>query len=229
MAKTVASLDVLDYVTGLDEALAAPGPDAKPLLAPGLRKQALRETRRVIEAMAFRFAILDERALPEDLDYLRAIEAMKPPAKAAQVLARKQPVYARARRRRLVTTWTSLAIVLLAIAALAYGATSEKAERVVELSTSQTANATFVVGENVTRLHVDATIVAGRGNEGTIEIFLYSPSGKVLALWPAGDVRDNYLRSNVDLPEKGEWRALVDLNGGAGHVSLVIDAVRPAR
>jgi hypothetical protein len=227
----VSSLDVLDYQVALDEALAKRGPDGRPLLEAAHRKQAMREVRRLVEAMAFRHALLDDRALPEDLDYLRALEGLKPAEKAAEVFARKRPVYVRARRRRLLTTWISLAVVALAVAALAYGATSEKAERVVDVSTSQTTNATFHVDGNVTRLHVDGTILPARGSEGTIDIFLYSPSGKVYTLWPDGDRRDNYLRRNLDGSqiEVGDWRVLVDLNGGPGSVSLVIDAVRPAR
>lgn len=233
MVDAMSSLDVLDYQVALDEALARPGDDGRPLLEAAHRKTALREVRRAIEAMAFRFALLDERALPEDLDYLRAIEAMKPPAKAAKVLARKRPVYARARRRRLITTWTTLAILLVAVAALVYGATSEKADRLVDLSTSRSANATFEVGPDVTRLYVAGTILPAKGQEGTIEIFLYSPSGQVYTLWPGThDTRDTYLRQNLEgtpAVEPGTWRALVDLNGGPGSVSLVIDAVRPTR
>lgn len=227
----MSSLDVLDYQVALDEAMAKRGPDGRPLLEAAYRKQALREVRRALEAMAFRYALLDERALPEDLDYLRALEGLKQPEKAAQVLARKRPVYARARRRRLVTTWVSLAIVVVAAAALVYGATSEKADRLVDLSTSHTTNATFVVGQNVTRLHVDGTILPGKGQEGTIEIFLYSPSGRTYTLWPNGDNRDNYLRENLEgsQVEQGEWRALVDFNGGPGSVYLIIDAVSPTR
>ncbi|GEM_PF-5540451 len=227
----MSSLDVLDYQVALDEAMAKRGPEGRPLLEAPYRKQALREIRRLLEAMAFRYALLDERALPEDLDYLRALEGLKPAPEAARVLARKRPVYARARRRRLVTTWVSLAVVVLAVAALAWAATSEKAERVVDLSTSQTTNATFSIGPNVTRIHVDGTILPAKGQEGTIDIFLTSPSGKVYTLWPSGDNRDTYLRRNFEGPqvEQGTWRALIDLNGGPGSVYLIVDAVSPAR
>src|SRR5581483_9923831 len=195
--ESVSSLDVLDYQVALDEALARPGAEGRALLPPSLRKAALRDVRRIVEAMAFRFALMDERALPEDLDYLRAIEAMKPPPRAAEVLARRRPIYARARRRRLTVTWVTLAIVVLGVVALAYGATSEKADRVVDLSTSRTAYANFTVDGNATRLHVDGTILPARGEEGTIEIFLTSPSGHVYTLWPNGDSRDTYLRMNL--------------------------------
>jgi hypothetical protein len=227
----MSSLDVLDYAIGLDEALARRSPNGEPLLPAGLRKQAVREARRVIDAMAFRFAILDERALPEDLDYLRAIEAMKPAARAATVLAKRRPVYAKNRARRLATTYVSLAVVVLAVGALAFAATSEKADRVVDVSASQATNLTFRVDENVTRLHIDGTILPAKGSEGTIEIFLYSPDGTTYTLWPDGDMRDTYLRRNLEgaTLARGEWRAFIDFNGGPGSVYLIIDAVRPAR
>lgn len=227
----MASLDVLDYQVGLDAALAKRGPDGRPLLDAPLRKQALKDARRTLDAMAFRFAILDERPLPEDLDYLRALEAMKPPERAAEVLARRRPAYQRVRRRRLVTSLVSLGIFALLVAGIVYVATLEEADVLAEFSASESTNATFVVTPEMTRLHVDGTILHAQGEVGNVEIFLYGPDGQTITLWPSGDARNNYLRRNLLPPEltPGEWRVFVDLNGGPGSVYLTITGVRPTR
>ena len=221
----MASLDVLDYQAALDEALAKEG------LPPALRRQAVKEARRVLDAMAFRFALMDERPLPEDLDHLRALEAMQPPARAAAVLAKRRPIYAKVRRRRLTTTYTTLAILALAIAGLAYLATSEESVVLAEFSTASDLNRTFVVDENFTRLYVDATILHPDDGVSGVTIFLAGPDDRVVQLWPSGDARNNYLRRNLAPPElvPGEWRLFVDFNGGAGSVHLTLLGVRPAR
>lgn len=229
----MSSLDLLDYQVGLDEALARPGPDGKPLLASALRRQAVKEARRVVDAMAFRFALLDERPLPEDLDYLRALEAVKPPARAAEVLARRKGHYAKVRARRLVTTWGVLAIVGALVAVLAVLATSEESVTLASINhstaTEQTysPNATFVVDANVTRLHVDGTLLLARGSTGNIEVRLVDPDGVVHDLTPTrGNV---YLRENVDAPKAGEWTLYVDFNGAEGSARVEVFGVRPTR
>jgi hypothetical protein len=229
----VSSLDLLDYQVGLDAALATPGPDGKPLLAPGLRRQAVKEARRVVDAMAFRFALMDERPLPEDLDYLRALEAMKPPVQAAAVLARRRAHYARTRVRRLVTTWATLAIVASLVATLALLATSEESVPLASINHSTAAeetsspNATFVVDANVTRLHLDGTLLLAKGSPGNIEVRLVDPAGVVLDLTPTrGNV---YLRENVESPKPGTWTLLVDFNGAHGSARVDVFGVRPTR
>lgn len=228
----MSSLDLLDYQVGLDAALARAGPDGRPLLAPALRRQAIKEARRLVDAMAFRFALLDERALPEDLDYLRALEAVKDPERAAAVLARRGPHYARVRRRRLATTWVSLAVVAGLVALLAVLATSEESETLASISHSapvaqtRSLNATFVVEANVTRLHVDGTLLLARGSTGTIEVRLLDPLGVVHDLTPTpGNV---YLRENV-APVAGEWTLLVDFNDARGSIHVDVSGVRPTR
>ena len=228
----MSSLDLLDYQVGLDAALAKPGPDGRPLLAPGLRRQAVKEARRVVDAMAFRFALMDERPLPEDLDYLRALEAVKAPDRAAAVLARRAPHYQRVRRRRLTTTWVSLAVVAGLVALLAFFATSEEAETLASIAHSApaeetyTANATFVVVANVTRLHVDGTLLLARGSTGNIEVRLIDPRGVVHDLTPTpGNV---YLRENL-APVPGEWTLLVDFNAARGSARVDVFGVRPTR
>lgn len=231
----LASLDVLDYQTGLDAALAQRGPDGRALLEPALRKQAMRDVRRTIDAMAFRFALLDERPLPEDLDYLRALEALKRPELAAPVLARRRPVYQRVRRRRLITTYGSLTLFATFVLLLAWFGTSETAEELALINhrTAQDVtypgNATFTVTPEMTRLHVDGTILMSRDSRGIVEIRLVDPAGNVRmyeAYAPGGNI---YLRENIYSPEPGEWSLLVDFLEAEASVRVSVDGIRNAR
>lgn len=231
----MASLDVLDYQLGLDQALAQKGPDGRPLLEAPFRRQAVKEARRLIDAMAFRFALMDERPLPEDLDYLRALEAMKRPEQAAPVLARRRPLYQRVRRRRLVTGYGSLALVATCVLLLAWFATSETAEEIalVNHRTSEdvtfSPNDTFTVTPDMTRLHVDGTILLARDSRGIVEIRLVDPSGSVRmyeSYAPGGNL---YLRENVYDPEPGEWTLLVDFLDAEASVRVTVDGIRSAR
>lgn len=231
----MSSLDLLDYQVGLDAALARPGPDGRPLLPAALRRQAVKDARRVVDAMAFRFALLDDRPLPEDLDYLRALEAVKAPPQAAEVLARRRPHYARVRRRRLTTTWVVLAVLGLLVGGVVHIATLEKAEVLATIvhSTGATGtfspNATFVVDGNVTRLHLDGTILVHRESAGVVEVRLVDPDGRT-AFYDAYGARGNvYLRENVYDPKPGEWTLLVDFSGARGSVRVEVLGVQPNR
>lgn len=219
----MASLDVLDLQAALDDALARAG------LEPALRRQAVKEARRAVDAMAFRFAILDERPLPEDLDYLRAIEALKSPDEMAKVLLRRRGEYARVRRRRLVTTYGTLGVVALLLALLALLATSEGSVTYAEFSATTSTERSFVVTEDITRLYIDATVLHPDDAVSSVTIFLHGPDGQVLQLWPSGDARNNYLRRNVLPPElvPGEWTVLVDFNAGGGSVHVTVLGVHP--
>jgi hypothetical protein len=221
----MASLDVLDYQAGLDAALAREG------MPPALRRAGMKEARRVIDAMAFRFALMDDRPLPEDLDYLRAIEAMKAPAQAAPVLMRRRGVYAANRRRRLVTTWAILGVFAAAVVLLAVAVTSEDAVLLAEFSTSRSLEQNFTVTENFTRLHVDATVLHPDDAISAVEIYLYGPNEETIRLWPAADARNNYLRRNIEPPllVPGEWRLLVDFNSAGGSVYMTLTGVQPSR
>lgn len=229
----MSSLDLLDYQTGLDEALAQPGPDGRPLLPAALRRQAVKDARRVVDNMAFRFAIMEERPLPEDLDYLRALEAVKAPPDAARVLARRRPHYARVRRRRLATTWGILAILAILVGGLAWVATSEEAQVLATVSFGTrsavyTQNATFDVDPNFTRLHLDGTLILARGTPGTVEVRLLDPDG-VQRFQETHTAQDTvYLRGNV-AARPGTWTLLVDFNGAEGSARVDVMGVRPAR
>lgn len=227
----MASLDVLDYQLALDAALAKQG------MRPGLRRAAVKEARRVLDAMAFRFALMDERPLPEDLDYLRALEAMKPAGRAAPVLLRRQPVYARARTRRLATTWGVLLVLALAVGGLAYLATSERAIPLAVIDHSAAdpvtlpSARTFTVTENMTRLRVDGTFLLSKASRGVVEVRLLDPSNNTVfyePYYPGGNV---YLRENIeqDVLVPGEWTLLVDFLDAQGAVRLTVDGIVPTR
>lgn len=225
----MSSLDVLDYATALEEALARQG-------MPGpLRGPAVREARRTIEALAFRFALLDERALPEDLDHLRALEAMKPPERAAQVLMGRRPIYAANRRRRLVTTWTVLALLALAIGGFWYAVTGETADTVAAINDRVEAGGyrevNFTVDGNVTRLYVAATVVVPKTSEAGIRILLIDPSGRQRLDAPDNSFApggNNYLGQSVEAPAPGAWTLRV-LYEGAGSAQVEVQAIRPTR
>lgn len=234
----MASLDVLDYQVGLDQALAEKGPDGAPFLAPQLRRQAIKEARRVIDAMAFRFALLDERALPEDLDYLRALEAMKAPPAAAAVLARRRPTYAARRRRRLVTTWGTLAIFALLVAGLMFLATSEEAVTLASVDASArmeiaggtvSVNRTFEVAPEMDRLHLDGYVFVQRGSQGVAEVRLVDPNGRTAYYEAWGPASNPYLRHNLVDPIPGTWTLYVDLLAMDGSVTMTVDGIRPTR
>jgi hypothetical protein len=225
----VASLDVLDYQAGLDAALAKEG-----LPAP-LRRSAVKEARRVVDAMAFRFALMDERPLPEDLDYLRALEAMKRPEEAARVLLHRRGVYAANRRRRLVTTWSILVGLALLVAGFGYAVTSEEAHELalvthnVGQSVTFPTTRNFTVAEEVTRLHVDGTFLVAKTSPGVIEVRLVDPAGETRlfrSYYAGGNI---YLRENVYEPEAGTWMLIVDYLDAQGSVRVSVDGVRPSR
>jgi hypothetical protein len=234
----VASLDVLDYQVGLDAALAKPGAEGRPLLPETLRRQAVKDARRVLDAMAFRFAVLDERALPEDLDYLRALEAMKPPEAAARVLARRAPVYAANRRRRLVTTWGTLAVLAFLVAGGVYIATSEEAVTLASVEQASTRNVpggtlnvtrTFEVTPEMNRLHLDGYVFVRQGSVGVIEVFLLGPDNATVYYESFAAGSNPYLRHNVVAPAPGPYWLLVDFLDVDGSVTMTVDGIRPTR
>jgi hypothetical protein len=225
----MASLDVLDYQAGLDAALAKEG------MPVALRRSAVREARRVVDAMAFRFALMDERPLPEDLDYLRALEAMKRPERAAAVLMRRRGVYASNRRRRLTVTYGILLVLALAVGGLAYLATSEEAVELALVAQTTGAVVTFPTQENftvtseMTRLHVDGTFLVAKDAPGVIEVRIVDPRGET-RLYESYHAGGNlYLRENIYAPEPGEWSIIVDYLDAQGSVRVSVDGIRPTR
>jgi hypothetical protein len=235
VARFVASLDVLDYLHGLDDELAKPGADGKPLLPASLRGQARKDVRRVLDAMAFRFAILDERPLPEDLDYLRAIEALQPAPKAAAVLARRRPFYAKTRRRRLASTWTTLAVIGLALFALVWFGTSEKAETLVAVKEQAAVDVTYIRTWNFTvdpamnRLHIDGSAFLNKASQGDVEVFIKDPTGKTTRYIERSPTSNNWIRDNIEGPLPGVWQLVVSFNGASGTLQMTVDGVSPAR
>lgn len=225
----MASLDVLDHQAALDDALAKAG------LEPAYRGQAVKEARRLVESMAFRFALMDERPLPEDADYARALDALKTPPRVAEVLLKRRPIYARVRRRRLTTTYLTLGIIVLFIAGLAYYGTSENAEELALLTHSAAQaetipqNKTFLVTEDMTRLHIDGAFLPTKGTSGVIEVRLVDPSGNTRlfeSYYAGGNI---YLRENIYDPEPGSWELVMDFLDAQGSARVTVDGIRPSR
>ena len=227
----MASLDVLDYLQGLDAALAERG------MAPAYRRQALKDARRAIDAMAFKFAILDERPLPEDLDYLRAIEAMKQPDRAAPVLERRLPVYRRVRGRRLMTTGVVLLVLATLVGGLAWLATSETSTDLATLTygvdddsgATVTRTAAFTVTPEMDRVYLAGTIFVAAGSRGDIELFLKGPNNETVLFESYADRGTHYLRENAYDPAPGEWTLIVDFNGAKGSVHVDVSGITPTR
>lgn len=224
----MASLDLLDYLQGLDAALA-------PALAPALRRQALRDARRVIDAMAFRFALMDERPMPEDLDYLRALEAVKPPARAAPALLARAPHYRRVRARRLGTTFVTLGIVGLAIAGLAWLATSESSQDLATLTyatigeETRAIDATFTITPEMDRIYLAGTIFVSPDSTGSIDVYLTGPDQVPRLIASYADRGTYYLRENEYDPAAGDWTLLVDFNDVRGSAHIEVSGVLPTR
>ncbi len=232
----MASLDVLDFQLAVDAALAEPGPSGAPLLPAALRSQAVREARHVVDAMAFRFALLDERALPEDSDYVRALDALKSPARVAEVLARRSPLYAAKRRRRLVTTWSVLGVIALVVVGFAFLITIEEADTLASLTGSATEDLgtitlqrNFTVAPEVDRLHLDGNIIVRTGSSGVIEVRLIAPDGSIAFVEGYGDRSGNYLRANLLNPPPGQWTLIIDFLAVNGAATVSVDGVRPTR
>jgi len=232
----VASLDVLDYQVALDNALAARGPAGAPLLPAPLRRQAIKDARRVLDAMAFRFALIDERALPEPIDYVRALEAMQPADKAAAVLARRAPIYRRVRRRRRVTSYSALIIIGLFVASLVYFGTSETAEelalinyRTFEPGAVDVRNVSFAVTPDMNRLHVDGTVIVDQDATGSLHLSLIAPDGSTAFVVSYGPGGTNYVRHNIYAPAAGTWQLRIDYDYAAATARVTVDGIRAAR
>lgn len=218
--------DVRLWLIALDEALA-------PLVPKGARRYAAKEARGVIEDLSFRFAFLDDRYAPDDRDLGRALAALKPPARVAEVLARRAPVYRRKRRASLVRTWATLAVLALVVWGFAQLATGDESVRLatvthstgeVETGTVKVANFTAPAGLSRIDVNVQATNLDPGGD---VVVRLFDPAG-ALAYQGVFSREARAFDSENLAPREGTWTIAVDFANTGGTVRVDVTGVRPA-
>lgn len=225
----MATLDVLDYTVRLDEALL-------PHLNPAERKMATREVRRLVEDLAFRFAFMDDRVMPEDIDYARALEAIKPPPAAAPVLARRAPVYRKRRVRKSITTLLVLLFLTVSVGAFANLVASERADVLVDewrvgsstpRSVSESQSFTVPAGTSRLQLAGPVIVLGDRTGErlNTITVTLLDPQGNARFAQEFTSQNSVYAKRAFEAPPPGEWTLLVDFREAAGSAELTVLAV----
>ncbi|MHB8606053.1 MAG: hypothetical protein ACYDCK_12445 [Thermoplasmatota archaeon] len=228
----MASLDVLDYVTALEAALA-------PLLPRAERRLAIRETRHVIDELAFRLAWAAERRVPpEDIDYARAIECLKPAAAVAPILARRRPKYRKRVIRRQVTTIFVLLFMLVAGVAFAHFIASEKGRVALDwapasgavVDASDSRNFTIMPGASEVQFSFTADVakVTNASQAGLVEITVLDPAGNIRYQGDFTHSTRIYDRANVESPPSGVWVVYVDFHEALAGVRVNVVEVTPA-
>ncbi|HVL47343.1 MAG TPA: hypothetical protein VM889_02170 [Candidatus Thermoplasmatota archaeon] len=223
------TLDVLDWLARLDDAL-------ENRLTFAERKLARREAKSLIEDMAFRFGMFEERPLPDDIDYARALEALKdPPAAAAAFVARK-PVYKARVRRKRFTRIAVLALVVVGGWAFADFATSEVATPLVNIADggidpmTKSNETTFVVTPDFTRVRFDANVRVFN-DDGLVIVTVRDPDG--LVVWTQDFSRrgTGVAHRNIqgDELKAGEWTVRYEFGDAAGHLHVEAHGVTPRR
>lgn len=215
--------DVLEYLARLDDGLEEGMSGAE-------RKLVRRDVRRAIESFAFRFAFLGDRLAPADVDYARALEALKPPERAAgAVLARRDGWRRRARKaaaRRLV----ALAVVAALVGGLAWAASSESSERLggyvggTEQAAFLVESANLTVPPGLDRVYVVVQPIV-TSDEGTLTVSVAGPDGEPLYQRTFTRSGTNYDDANLPATP-GEWRIVVDYRDVAGHARVEVFGVR---
>lgn len=222
----MATLDVLDYLVKLDEALVG-------RLGPAERKMARKDVRRTLEDLAFRFAILDERVMPEDLDYARALEVLKEPDATARVLERRAPVYRKRRVRKGITTAVVLVGLALFVGAFSNFVTSERADVLVDgwlvgspTPQSKSESREFTVPHGTSRLQLSGPVVVLTDRESvrenTVTVLLMDPSGQIRFEKVFTSANAVYAKTTVEVPTPGAWTLLVDFRDAAGSAELTV-------
>ncbi|HWG89221.1 MAG TPA: hypothetical protein VNZ52_00080 [Candidatus Thermoplasmatota archaeon] len=231
----MATIEVLDYLTRLEAQMEANG------VPSGERKLARREVRHLIDDLAFRFAAMDERVMPEELDYARALEAIREPHLAAATLEPARPRLRRVRKRKLVTSLTILALLAVAVGGLFYLAGTQEAEPLLNdftvshlrpatdaptkpLTTTRMVNFT-VPGDRdyqLLRFVIEPALVT----EGTIRVTVLDPEDA--DAWSRTFTVETVRYAKIDLPpQEGRWRVIVDFEKAYGAVTVNVDGIRP--
>lgn len=228
----MATLDVLDYVVRLDDALAGSMPAPE-------RKLVTRDVRRLVEDFAFRFAFLDGRVAPDDIDYARALEALKEPARAAEAFAAKRPRYRRRVVRKRVVSYLVLLFLVLAGTAFATLVTSEEADPLVDewkegsrTPVTQSYSRTFDVAPGTSRLQFSAQVILLAGDDAPdgsgITFLILDPAGNVRAERTFTGRNSVYHKGAIEAPGPGTWEVFVDFHDAAGSSDVTVLGVRPA-
>lgn len=220
----VASLAAREYLMELEEALEGRMGRAE-------RKLARRDVRSLVQDMAFRLAARKERPAPEDIDYELALEALRPPQEAAEVLAGKRESYARrkwwGRARKL-----GLVLVLLAVGALAVQAMQSQSaypiysyENATQNRTSSSTLETFHVGEGYQRLDYRVRGIV-TSDTGEIHVTLLDPSNHVAFREVFEPESGVWARGNLPQATAGNWTLVVDYRDAAGSVRVEVTGIR---
>jgi hypothetical protein len=219
--------DIRLYLVQLESAL-----EGK--LTRGERRLARREVKNVAESLAFHSARVAQRFAPEREDWQRALDALKSPAEAARVLARRRPFYRRRAMVNAIRGWAIVVVLVVAGLAFAQFVTSEKATTLVSVNHVQ-GNVTdgTVVDRNFTvqpgLLRLDVTVeTTGINPGGVVEVTLLDPHGA--DVWSQDFGRDTRGFDETNLhPTVGTWRLLVDYRAASGFTSVIVSGVQPSR
>ncbi len=210
------SLIAREYALALDEVL-------EDRLTAKERKLAWREVRGVIDDLAFSHSLREGRIPPSDDDYHLALEAVKPPAAAAEVFVRRQPVYAGRVRRKRITTW-SILLFLALFGTLSWGfITSEASEPLISYSDGGTGleQDTFRTF-NVTRDYTRLEIVANVFSSSFVEVMIIDPRGDPVWSQTFGEDR-NWAHGAVASPLDGQYLLRVRFVGEAAANAISVD------
>lgn len=235
MVPFVATLEVLDYLTQLEDEL------ERRNVPKGERSLARREVKYLVEDLAFRNALLQGRVMPEDEDYNQALEALREPRQAAAALEPARPRLKAVRKRKRLTSALVLAILVVAVAGLAILAGTQERDVVLDnFSVTHGRDPNVRDQEPLTRSTMETFTLSESGNyetvrviaepvvatEGRIILTLLNPRDEVVWVkeWVPGDVR--YAKRDVPA-EPGQWRLLIDFDRAYGTATVTVHAVRP--
>ncbi|HLE96522.1 MAG TPA: hypothetical protein VI997_04055, partial [Candidatus Thermoplasmatota archaeon] len=168
---------------------------------------------------------------PADVDVARALEALKPPARAAPVVLARRAGYRRRARAGAFRSAAAL-VVLVALAAGVWAlAGSEQAEFLGEYAegraepTTESDAATILVPQGLDRVYVVVQPLVR--SDGTLTISVLGPRSEVLyqKTFVRGDLA--YDDANLEAPP-GEWTLVVDYRDVVANVRVKLTGVREA-